>query len=68
MIKNTKSAHGSVRPNSGRGAVEDAAETRLAQLQRRFRVLSACNRTLIHAVSEHELLTDICRAMVEVGG
>jgi diguanylate cyclase (GGDEF)-like protein len=51
-----------------RGIVEDASEKRLAQLQRRFRVLSACNRTLIHAVSEQELLTDICRAMVEVGG
>jgi diguanylate cyclase (GGDEF)-like protein len=64
----TKSAHGPMRASSGRGIVEAAAETRLAQLQRRFRVLSACNRTLIHAVSEHELLTDICRAMVEVGG
>jgi diguanylate cyclase (GGDEF)-like protein len=51
-----------------RGIVEAASEKRLAQLQRRFRVLSACNRTLIHAVSEQELLTDICRAMVEVGG
>jgi diguanylate cyclase (GGDEF)-like protein len=68
VIKNAKSAHGAVRPNSGRGVVEATAETRLAQLQRRFRVLSACNRTLIHAISEHALLTDLCRAMVEVGG
>ena len=68
MIKNAKSAHGAVRPNAGRGVVEAATEARLAQLQRRFRVLSACNRTLIHSVSELELLTDICRAMVEVGG
>jgi diguanylate cyclase (GGDEF)-like protein len=67
VIKNDKSAHGAARPPSGRGA-EAAAETRLAQLQRRFRVLSACNRTLIHAANENELLTDLCRAMVEVGG
>ena len=68
MIKNVKSAQSPLRPNAGRGVVEAAAKTRLAQLQRRFRVLSACNRTLIHAIGEHELLTDICRAMVEVGG
>jgi diguanylate cyclase (GGDEF)-like protein len=47
---------------------ENPAEFRLAQLRRQYRVLSACNRTLIRAVSEHELLTDICRALVDIGG
>jgi GAF domain len=48
--------------------LESGAEARLAQLRRQYRVLSASNRTLIHAVSEHELLTDICRALVDIGG
>jgi diguanylate cyclase (GGDEF)-like protein len=44
------------------------AEDRLAQLRRQYRVLSASNRTLIDSVSEHELLTDICRSLVNIGG
>ncbi len=47
---------------------EIAAEARLAQLRRQYRVLSASNRSLIHAVSEHELLTDVCRALIDIGG
>ena len=50
------------------GATEIPAEARLAQLQRRYRVFSACNRALIHSVSENELLKDICRALVDIGG
>jgi diguanylate cyclase (GGDEF)-like protein len=49
-------------------ADQSAATARLAQLQRRYRVLSACNHAMIHSVNEEELLTDICRALVEVGG
>jgi diguanylate cyclase (GGDEF)-like protein len=45
-----------------------AAEGRLTQLRRQYRMLSACNRSLIHSASEHELLTDICRALVDIGG
>jgi len=41
---------------------------RLAQLRRQYRVLSASNRTLIYSISEHELLTDVCRALVDIGG
>jgi diguanylate cyclase (GGDEF)-like protein len=44
------------------------AEARLVQLRRQYRVLSACNRALIHAAGEHELLADICRALVDIGG
>lgn len=64
-----KSVSASQRPALGKvSGVDSATEARLAQLQRRFRVLSACNRTMIHSVDENELLTDICRALVEVGG
>ena len=44
------------------------AEDRLAELRRQYRVLSASNRTLIHSVSEHEFLKDVCRALVNIGG
>jgi diguanylate cyclase (GGDEF)-like protein len=63
MIKNPKP------PVAGANRAGGAsAEVRLAQLQRQFRMLSACNRTLIHSGSEHELLTDLCRALVDIGG
>jgi len=45
-----------------------AAEDRLAELRRQYRVLSASNRTLIHSVSEHEFLKDVCQALVNIGG
>jgi hypothetical protein len=64
-----KSMSASQHPGVGQAdADESVAAARLAQLQRRYRVLSACNHAMIHAVSEDELLTDICRALVEVGG
>ncbi len=40
---------------------------RLDPCARRLRMLSACNRTLIRATSEADLLGDICRSLVEVG-
>jgi len=60
MIKNTKDL-ADIDPIA-------AAEGRLTQLRRQYRMLSACNRSLIHSASEHELLTDICRALVDIGG
>ena len=44
------------------------APDRLAELRRQYRVLSASNRTLIYSVSEQELLKDVCRALVNIGG
>jgi diguanylate cyclase (GGDEF)-like protein len=60
-------------PETGADAGEESAArsdaaAQLAQLQRRLRVLSACNRSLIHSVDEDSLLTDICRSLVDVGG
>jgi diguanylate cyclase (GGDEF)-like protein len=72
MIKKArgmKSAPARERPSADGGSTAEAsAEVRFAQLQRQFRVLSACNRTLIHSVSERELLADLCRALVDIGG
>jgi diguanylate cyclase (GGDEF)-like protein len=45
-----------------------AAEGRLTLLRRQYRMLSACNRSLIHSATENELLTDICRSLVDIGG
>jgi response regulator RpfG family c-di-GMP phosphodiesterase/HAMP domain-containing protein len=43
-------------------------ETQLARSNRALRTLSVCNETLIHAVSETELLSWNCRLIVEAGG
>ncbi|OHC62765.1 MAG: hypothetical protein A2045_08905 [Rhodocyclales bacterium GWA2_65_20] len=47
--------------------IEDK-ERRLANASRALRVLSAGNRTLLHATGELALLTEMCRAIVEAGG
>jgi len=52
--------------SSARAGARDAA--RLAQLQRQLRMLSTCNQILIRASSEADLLNDICRVLVDVGG
>jgi len=44
------------------------AEEGLHTVNRALRVLSGCNQALIHAATEPELLRDICRVIVDVGG
>lgn len=44
-----------------------ASKSEILRLNRALRVLSACNRMLIHADSEAQLLNDICRLLVELG-
>lgn len=44
------------------------AEQDLQQSNRALRLLSACNRVLIHAVNEEQMLGEICQQIVEVGG
>ncbi|MBI4995693.1 MAG: PAS domain S-box protein [Rhodocyclales bacterium] len=44
------------------------SETHLRRVNRALRTLSAGNETLVRAVSEQELLDQMCRVMVEVGG
>jgi diguanylate cyclase (GGDEF)-like protein len=45
-----------------------ALEERLAQLRRQYLGLSAGNRTLTSPDDEQQLLTEICRALVDIGG
>lgn len=40
----------------------------LAQLNRAYKTLSAGNRTLLRAADEQELLQEMCRVVVELGG
>ncbi|QKT04869.1 EAL domain-containing protein [Ectothiorhodospiraceae bacterium 2226] len=48
-------------------AFDDMAGS-LQRVNRALRTLSAGNRALVRATDEHELLQDICRIVVEVGG
>ncbi len=44
------------------------AEASLRRVNRALKTLSACNHTLIHSVSETQLLQTMCRIIVEIGG
>ena len=46
----------------------DAVARELARTNRALRTLSAGNRTLLRAAGEAELLNDMCRVIVELGG
>ncbi|MDP2794917.1 MAG: cache domain-containing protein, partial [Sulfurisoma sp.] len=48
-------------------AIEDR-ERRLARANQALRVLSAGNQALVRAGDEQELMTEMCRAIVEAGG
>ncbi|MGN6555947.1 MAG: hybrid sensor histidine kinase/response regulator [Verrucomicrobiota bacterium] len=56
-----------------RGAFQDITERKqaaleLARLNRALRMLSACGEALTRVAEEKQLLTDICRLAVEIGG
>lgn len=67
-----------IRDNSGRAirmiggmanlTTRKEAELELARLNRALHVRSACNEALIRATDESELLHEICRIAVDVGG
>ncbi|MBI3129491.1 MAG: GAF domain-containing protein [Candidatus Tectomicrobia bacterium] len=42
-------------------------ETELRQANRSLRILSECNQILVHARTEEDLLTGMCRTIVEIG-
>ena len=44
------------------------AEWALQRSNRFLRTLSRCNETLVHATDEFQLLSDMCRVVVETGG
>ncbi len=55
------------------GANQDITERKNAELtqkrlNRSLRLLSECNMTLVHAVEESQLLSEICQLVVEEGG
>ncbi|HWQ25427.1 MAG TPA: PAS domain S-box protein [Chlorobaculum sp.] len=43
-------------------------EGRLSQMNRSLLTISNCSQALLHATNEIELLNDICRIVVEIGG
>ncbi len=43
-------------------------EERLGKAYRTLRALSSCNEVLIHSAKESDLLEEICRIIIEVGG
>ncbi|MEI8288857.1 MAG: PAS domain S-box protein [Verrucomicrobiota bacterium] len=44
------------------------AEAKLASVDRALKTTCACNRALVRAANERDLLRDICRAIIKVGG
>ena len=44
------------------------AEEQLARLNRTLQTLYQCNRALVRATEEYELLRSVCRILVEIGG
>jgi len=55
------------------GTMQDITESKQAEqtqlrLNRALRMLSECNTTLVHATDEPQLLSEICRLLVEQGG
>ena len=55
------------------GALQDVTERKVAELEssrthRALQMLSGCNEVLVRATDERQLLADICRLCVEVGG
>ena len=44
------------------------AEEALRRVNRALKTLSNCNQALVHAVDESELIAEICRIIVEIGG
>jgi PAS domain S-box-containing protein/putative nucleotidyltransferase with HDIG domain len=59
------------RDESDHARTEEAlrrSESHLRRVNRALRTLSAGNETLVRATSEQELLDDMCRVMVDVGG
>jgi PAS domain S-box-containing protein len=50
------------------GMRRQQAKEDLRKLNRALRAVSACNQALIHASDEGQLLSEICRIVVDVGG
>ena len=50
------------------GIERKRAEEKLARLNRTLRTVNECNKALVRATEEYELLRSVCRILVDVGG
>jgi len=71
--RKTKAQRSSSRLTTSEGIARDTAdrkrvENELRKKNRALTTLSACNQALIRATDEMELLNEVCRICVEVGG
>lgn len=64
----TKTSHRSAKKIIDVLAAQAQATSEQKTLTRAFKLISKCSSTLIRAKKEQDLLTDICRLAVEVGG
>jgi PAS domain S-box-containing protein/putative nucleotidyltransferase with HDIG domain len=64
ILKGKWNAVGILRDISARKVQEEA----LARVNRTLKTLSACNSVVVHATTEQQLLQDMCRTVVEIGG
>jgi diguanylate cyclase (GGDEF)-like protein/PAS domain S-box-containing protein len=55
-------------PDASNPVQTNGTDAEFARLNRELRMLSRCNRVLTRATHEDELLSDVCRLIVEVGG
>ena len=55
-------------PEVGAGDRDSEVNKELRRLNRALRALSACNQALAQAISEQELLNQVCGIIVQVGG
>ena len=46
----------------------ERAEEELARLNRTLRTVNECNKALVRATEEYELLRSVCQILVDVGG
>ena len=50
------------------GIERKRAEEKLARLNRTLQTVNECNKALVRATEEYELLRSVCRILVDVGG
>jgi diguanylate cyclase (GGDEF)-like protein/PAS domain S-box-containing protein len=57
-----------IQPKTTRCAATDPSESELGRINRALRLLSAANQAMRNAASQIELLEELCRIIIEVGG
>ncbi|MFA5123688.1 HD domain-containing phosphohydrolase [Zavarzinia sp.] len=44
------------------------SKSEILRLNRALKVITACHKSLVHAEDEHQMLVEVCRNIVEIGG